>query len=131
MFEQLEEINSRPAPFSVNTTDVLWTDRHTSARMLSFHLDPKLDLSSRNHAFIDRSASWITSRFGLVEGVRVADFGCGPGLYTTRLARTGARVTGIDFSERSIGHARAAAREAGLSIDSSRPGAPCCSTSTH
>jgi len=117
MFERLEEINSRPEPFSVYTSDALWTDEHTSARMLSYHLDPEVDLSSRNHAFIDRSADWIASRFGLGEGVHVADFGCGPGLYTTRLARTGAQVTGIDFSERSIAHARETAREARLSIN--------------
>jgi cyclopropane fatty-acyl-phospholipid synthase-like methyltransferase len=117
MFEELEEINSRPAPFSISTTEALWTDGHTSAQMLSYHLDPNVDLSSRNHAFIDRSADWIASRFELGEGVRVADFGCGPGLYTTRLAKTGAEVTGIDFSERSVAHARRTARDAGLSVD--------------
>jgi SAM-dependent methyltransferase len=117
MFEELEEINSRPAPFSISTTEALWTDDHTSAQMLSYHLDPNVDLSSRNHAFIDRSVDWIASRFELGEGVRVADFGCGPGLYTTRLAETGAEVTGIDFSERSVAHARRTARDAGLSVD--------------
>lgn len=117
MFDQLEEINARPKPFSVCTAEALWTDEHTSAQMLSYHLDPNADLSSRNHAFIDRSVDWIASRFGLGEGASVADFGCGPGLYTTRLARTGAEVTGVDFSERSIVHARRTAREAGLSID--------------
>lgn len=117
MFDQLEEINSRPEPFSVSTAEALWTDEHTSAQMLSYHLDPDVDLSSRNHAFIDRSVDWIASRFELGEGARVADFGCGPGLYTTPLAGTGARVTGIDFSERSIAHARRTAGEAGLSID--------------
>lgn len=117
MFGQLEEINSRPAPFSASTAEALWTDEHTSARMLAHHLDPDVDISSRNHAFIDRSVDWIASRFDLGEGAHVADFGCGPGLYTTRIARTGARVTGIDFSERSIVHARETARDAGLSID--------------
>ena len=117
MFKQLEEINSRPEPFSVSTAETLWTDEHTSAQMLSYHLDPDVDLSSRNHAFIDRSVDWIASRFELGDGVRVADFGCGPGLYTTRLAQTGAGVTGVDFSERSIAHARRTARDAGLVVD--------------
>jgi hypothetical protein len=30
---------ARPAPFSRYTAEELWTDDHTSARMLAFHLD--------------------------------------------------------------------------------------------
>ena len=44
------------------------------------------------------------------------DFGCGPGLYTTRLAQKLADVTGIDFSKRSIRYAREIATGEGLSI---------------
>jgi len=46
----------------------------------------------------------------------IADFGCGPGLYTTRLAERGAIVTGIDFSENSLRHAKQVADEKGLDI---------------
>jgi len=43
---------------------------------------------------------------------KIADFGCGPGLYAARLAKRGANVTGIDFSMRSIEYAKdVAARE--------------------
>ena len=52
----------------------------------------------------------------LSKGTKIADFGCGPGLYTTLLARRGADVTGIDFSKRSIDHARKMAAAEGLSI---------------
>ena len=117
MYRELEELNSRPAPFSRYTAADLWTDEHTSSKMLTFHLDGTVDVSSRKTAFIDRSVAWIISRFGLGEGKSVADFGCGPGLYTTRLASSGAAVTGIDFSKRSIQHAREPATQRELSID--------------
>jgi SAM-dependent methyltransferase len=112
VFDELAAIFERPEPFGCHTARELWTDGHTSARMLSFHLDEAGDLASRNARFIDRSVEWIASRFGLGADSRVADFGCGPGLYATRLARLGAKVTGIDFSPRSVGYAReVAARE--------------------
>ena len=113
----LQEIGRRPAPFEHFTTADLWTDEHTSSRMLDFHLDGSIDVSSRNTAFVDRSAAWIVSRFGLTQGRSVADFGCGPGLYTSRFAASGASVTGIDFSQRSLAYARDRATSAGLSID--------------
>ena len=49
-------------------------------------------------------------------GQIVGDFGCGPGLYTTRLAEKGANVTGIDFSERSIRYAKETALQKDLHI---------------
>ena len=106
MFKQLEEINTPPEPFQVYTAADLWTDEHTSKQMLRFHLDEELDASSRNIAFIDRSVDWIISRFNIDAEKKIADFGCGPGLYTTRLARRHAVVTGIDFSKRSIQYAQ-------------------------
>jgi SAM-dependent methyltransferase len=116
-YEALEAINRRPDIWSAYTADTLWTDPHISAQMLACHLNPDIEAASRNHAFIDRSAAWIVETFHLDQGRRVADFGCGPGLYTTRFAAAGARVTGIDFSERSIRYARAQAAAAGLEID--------------
>jgi 2-polyprenyl-3-methyl-5-hydroxy-6-metoxy-1,4-benzoquinol methylase len=49
--------------------------------------------------FIDPSVKWILSNFGINNKTNVINFGCGPGLYTTRLAEQGAKVTGIDFSK--------------------------------
>lgn len=109
MFEVLEGIHERPEPFQCDTAKDLWTDAHTSARMLAFHLDGRTDVASRNTAFIDRSVAWIWSRFNLGKGAAIADFGCGPGLYAIRFATRGARVTGIDFSQRSIAYAKAMA----------------------
>lgn len=116
MFQLLETINHRPEPFSVYTAAELWTDSHTARQMLSYHLNEELDMSSRNRAFIERSTAWIISRFNLDDRTRVGDFGCGPGLYSSRLARSGARVTGIDFSRNSIEYARKFAADSGLDI---------------
>ena len=49
-------------------------------------------------------------------GTKIADFGCGPGLYATKLAQRQADVTGIDFSKRSIQYAQEAATREGLPI---------------
>ena len=116
MFEKLEIINKRPEPFEFYTASDLWTDEYTSEQMLSFHLNKDIDISSRNSTFIDRSVEWITSRFSVGTRTKIADFGCGPGLYTTRLAQRQANVTGIDFSKRSIRYAQEVTNVEGLSI---------------
>lgn len=116
MFRELEQITSQPEPFEFYAADDLWTDEHTSKQMLACHLNEDVDLSSRNATFIDRSVQWIASHFNAGPGVKIADFGCGPGLYTTRLAKRQADVTGIDFSERSIQYARNDAADQGLPI---------------
>ena len=116
MFEELEKMNTRPKPFEFNTVSDLWTDEYTSKQMLSFHLNEKVDISSRNAAFIDRSVEWIAPRFNVGAGTKIADFGCGPGLYTTRLAKKQADVTGIDFSKRSIEYAQGISEKKVLSI---------------
>ena len=116
MFEELEKINTRPKPFEFYTASDLWAEEHTSRQMLSFHLNEEIDVSSRNAAFIDRSVDWIASHFKIGTRAKIADFGCGPGLYTTRLAKKQAVVTGIDFSMRSIQYAQEVADREGLPI---------------
>ena len=116
MFEELKKINTRPKPFEFYTASDLWTDEHTSKQMLSFHLNEEIDVSSRNTAFIDRSVAWIASHFNVGAGTKIVDFGCGPGLYTTRLARRQADVTGVDFSKRSIQYAQSVAAKEGLTV---------------
>lgn len=117
LFIELTEINKKPKPFEFYTAKELWTEEHTSRKMLAFHLNDEFDLSSRNSRFIERSIDWITSHFDVGERIEVADFGCGPGLYANRLAQHGAKVTGIDFSARSIRHAQAAAVSAGIEVN--------------
>lgn len=116
LYLQLAEINKKPKPFEFYTAEELWTDEHNSRKMLDCHLNDAVELSSRNSKFIDRSVDWIASHFGVGEGVKVADFGCGPGLYANRLAQRGASVTGLDFSARSIHYAQAAAEREQLTV---------------
>jgi len=116
VFDELEEINLRPAPFQYYTAEELWTDEHTSMKMLEYHLNESIDLSSRNKDFIDRSVKWIVSRFEIDSDKSIADFGYGPGLYTTAFAEHNADVIGIDFSGRSIGYAQKIAEQKGLDI---------------
>jgi 2-polyprenyl-3-methyl-5-hydroxy-6-metoxy-1,4-benzoquinol methylase len=117
VFKELEQINKRPKPFEFYTADDLWTDEHTSAQMLACHLNETIDASSRNASFIHRSVEWIACRFEIDRGAKIADFGCGPGLYTNKLAKRGANVTGIDFSKRSIEYAKSAAAGDQLDIN--------------
>ena len=45
----------------------------------------------------------LVAETGLVgAGKKVLDVGCGPGVFTARYARAGARVTGVDFSEEMV-----------------------------
>lgn len=93
MYEQLIHINNHPQPFSIYTADTLWTDPHIAQQMLKAHLNPNTDSASRRAAFIEASVNWLQTQFNVRPGTRIADFGCGPGLYTTRLAQLGAAVT--------------------------------------
>jgi 2-polyprenyl-3-methyl-5-hydroxy-6-metoxy-1,4-benzoquinol methylase len=117
MFNELQEINKRPKPFEYYTASELWTNEHTSKKMLEYHLNKSVDLSSRNINFINKSVQWIISRFHLNKETELIDFGCGPGLYATRFAKNQINVTGIDFSKNSIEYAQSIAKEEDLDIN--------------
>lgn len=110
-----ERAGSRPERvFGTDTTRELWTDPHLSAQMLRAHLDDSTSAASRPTGTVRRSVEWLVERFGIGPRTSVLDLGCGPGGYTNPLARTGARVVGIDFSERSLRHAAAVADREGI-----------------
>jgi SAM-dependent methyltransferase len=117
MYSILEKQNTRPPLFSAYTAEELWTDSHIARQMLAFHLDPDQPLASRTGAFMEASLDWMIGSFGPGPESRILDLGCGPGLYANPLARTGARVTGVDFSPNSLAHARKTAQEEGLPVD--------------
>lgn len=117
MFNKLKKINERPKAFQFYTAEELWTDEHTSKKMLEYHLNDAIDVSSRNASFINQSTSWIIKKFNLNYESNVLDVGCGPGLYTNRFAEKGINVTGVDFSKRSIEYAVQIASSKNLKVN--------------
>jgi len=91
-----------------------WNDPGFSQRMLAEHLSQAHDMASRRFAVIDRQVAWIHGALLGSRPARILDLGCGPGLYTSRLARLGHECIGIDFSPASIAYAREQARTEGL-----------------
>ena len=60
----------------------------------------------------------ITSnKNNFLEGIKVLDIGCGGGLISEPMARLGAKVTGIDASEKNIKIAKNHAERSNLNID--------------
>jgi SAM-dependent methyltransferase len=111
----LQDLQEKPAPFTPGEK-LFWDDPHISKQMLVTHLDPTIDLASRRPETIDKTVAWIVDTLGLGRGDSLLDLGCGPGLYTQRFARRGLRVSGMDYSRRSIEYARQQAAEHGLDI---------------
>ncbi len=116
-FDALKKINTKPMAYEYYTTPALWCDPYIAKQMLALHLNEDVELASRKKEFIDRSSEWIIKNFNIGAQSKVCDFGCGPGLYTSRFAKQGACVTGIDFSENSINFAREQAIENNLNIE--------------
>lgn len=102
--ENLTKHMQKPKLFTKSTAP-FWDDPHISEQMLKAHLDPESDVASRKHETIDRSVEWIVKELNLRKGSTILDLGCGPGLYCTRLAEKDLKVTGIDYSRRSIQYA--------------------------
>jgi SAM-dependent methyltransferase len=95
----------RPVPWAEGEK-IPWNEPGFSARMLREHLSQGHDAASRRSAIIDRQVDWIFQAVLAGSPSRVLDLGCGPGLYTSRLAERGCRCTGIDYSPASIAYAR-------------------------
>lgn len=103
-----------PAPWSTARSNIPWDDPEFSRRMLAEHLSQSHDAASRRFDLIDLQVAWIHEAQLRGEPSRILDLGCGPGLYTERLARLGHTCHGIDIGPASIGHALATAERDGL-----------------
>jgi 2-polyprenyl-6-hydroxyphenyl methylase/3-demethylubiquinone-9 3-methyltransferase len=60
---------------------------------------------------------YIVRQCGGLGGKAVLDVGCGGGILTEAMAREGARVTGIDLSDKALGVARLHQLESGAGVD--------------
>ncbi len=74
--------------------------------MLAEHLSQDHDAASRRSETIDAHVAWIHGEVLRGTPTRVLDLGCGPGFYSSRLARLGHSCVGIDFSPASVAHAK-------------------------
>jgi SAM-dependent methyltransferase len=113
---QLAELWQRaipPEPWQEGD-NIPWNDPAFSARMLDEHLSQAHDAASRRSATIDRQVAWIHGTLLRDQSTAILDLGCGPGLYTSRLAQLGHTCVGIDFSPAAIAYARA---EAAVQLD--------------
>jgi len=104
----LEELVARaplPEPW-VEGVNIPWNDPDFSARMLREHLSQEHDLASRRTETVGRHVQWIHEEVLEAQRSRVLDMACGPGLYTSGLARLGHSCRGVDFSPASVAYAR-------------------------
>ena len=113
--EQLISLQQKPEPFTPGEP-LFWDDPYISQQMLAAHLDSATEAASRSPETIDRMVAWIVETLDLRPGDTALDLGCGPGLYASRLAERGLRVTGVDYSRRSIEYARQEAHNRNLKI---------------
>jgi len=97
-YTDLEKANSYP----ISNTGKFWDDDYISGQMLKLHLDPEVESASKTEETIAAETSFIINWTGMDEEKAVLDLGCGPGLYVKKFAETGAKVKGIDLSQRSI-----------------------------
>lgn len=93
-----------PRPWSEGEK-IPWNDPDFSRRMLKEHLTQKHDAASRRTPVIRKHVDWIHRSILGGRHSRVLDLGCGPGLYSSRLATLGHACRGIDFSPASIAYA--------------------------
>ncbi len=101
----LEKSIAQPQIFE-KSTHKFWDDEYVSEQMLKFHLNPDMEAASKTKATIAAEADFIIKSTAMSEGHSVLDLGCGPGLYVQEFAKTGATVTGVDLSGRSIDYAK-------------------------
>ncbi len=112
---KIEEISKRklpPGPWEEGEK-IPWNDPAFSKRMLKNHLAQDHDWASRRLSVVEHHLDWLENAV-LKPASRVLDLGCGPGLYTHRLAGRGHDCVGLDFSPASIAYAEAQARADGL-----------------
>ncbi len=100
----------RPRPWAEGE-NIPWNDPDFSARMLKEHLTQAHGAASRRFERIDAHVQWIQATVLAGAPSRILDLGCGPGLYTTRLAKLGHRCTGIDYAPASIAYAETQAAD--------------------
>lgn len=115
MLNSISNLLEKP-PLYTKSKFEFWNDKYISKQMLKAHLDPEFEGASRKRKFIISSALWIGETVPPLDSPLLLDIGCGPGIYAEIFTRMGYKVTGIDFSKRSIDFAQGSATEQDLDI---------------
>ena len=112
----LQDIVRRQTPPNawVEGENIPWDDPAFSKRMLAEHLNQNHDLASRRSETIAPHISWIHKKVLGGRPTRILELTCGPGLYTSRLAKRGHECVGIDYAPEPIKHAKETATCEGL-----------------
>lgn len=104
---QVFESHKEPAYFeNAKTQEDFWDNDHISKMMLIAHLNPEWDAASRKPKTIEDTCQWLKKILNYQSGQSLLDLGCGPGLYTSKFYAQGLRITGIDYSKRSLDYAK-------------------------
>ena len=114
-FKKLSEILKKPPLYEPGDA-MMWTDPYISKQLLKMHLDPEFDSATRKPESIRRTLNFIKG-YCKNPAMQILDLGCGPGIYTKKLAEDGHHVTGMDISKNSIEYARSQATKNNLQID--------------
>ena len=69
------------------------------------------------HAINPLRLEWIQECAGSLAGRKVLDVGCGGGILSEAMAKSGAEVTGIDLADKSLKGARLHGLESGVKVD--------------
>lgn len=118
MFNELTALLQRPKLYEKGTHSQteIWTDEHVSKGMLEAHLNPNWDAATRPYKYVQETVKWIGATAPPNKYPVLLDLGCGPGIYAELFHQAGYRVTGMDFSQRSIEYARNSAKGKNLPI---------------
>ncbi|MCY8515483.1 class I SAM-dependent methyltransferase [Bacillus atrophaeus] len=114
--EKLLEIAKNPEPFEGGTQEI-WLDPDRADFVLKSHFDENIPGGSRESGFIDETVDFINKVAPVEKYKKIIDLGCGPGLYSQKLAMKGYEVVGVDFNKKSIEYAISEAKKRYLSID--------------
>jgi SAM-dependent methyltransferase len=111
----MDVINRKIPPAAWEEGDnIPWDEPAFSERMLREHLRQDHDAASRRSDKIDEQVRWIDGDLLSGQPAKVLDLACGPGLYTSRLARLGHECFGVDFAPPAVAYARDVAQKEGL-----------------
>lgn len=113
--QKLNLATQRPIVYEKGDS-VMWTDLHISKQLLEIHLNSEIDAASRTPKSINNTIDFLF-KFCNQPQMKILDLGCGPGIYTEKLAEKGHHLTGVDFSENSISYATNQAQEKNLKIN--------------